>query len=334
MNKAIWMTTALATILSSAYACSSNPSAPGSEATPSDSDTNLDPLAGPDLSDAQLTTLSGEQAMLRVLLTDAPVDAEHVYVTFCGVRVQSRGVASETDGSLSQDAGAATDHRSDAGEATEEVADAGAPTDHGDGEGSAGRDDAGARPALDGGAESPVNGWISLGDDCQTFDLLALQHGITAELGFDALPPGSYGQIRLMLREARIVVDGNELPLTVPSGEQSGIKIVHGFELQAGSLTTLALDFDAARSIRETGTGEYIMRPVIELIGDRRETFQDVTARESARSAESSSKRSEAEASESRVEPRDQAVDAGAATNDVGRGERGESASHDVPRHD
>jgi hypothetical protein len=69
-----------------------------------------------------------------------------------------------------------------------------------------------------------------------------------------------------MLVDASIVVDGVEQELILPSGTESGLKIVGGFTLRDGVATTITLDFDAGRSIHYApGTG-FMMRPVIDLI--------------------------------------------------------------------
>jgi hypothetical protein len=223
------------------YACSGDSSAvPQSQGS-------LEKLEVPDLSNAQLETLRGEQAAVRVLMTDAPIDAEHVYVTICKVEVHAAGAVPPAD----------------AGPSEAEPSDAG----------SADRDEASAEGR-----------WLSLSDTCHQYDLLALRNGLTTELGLQTLPPGRYGQIRLGLTEATIVVSGEEHSLTIPSGAESGLKIIHGFELAAGELTTLALDFDAARSIHGTRGAGYMMRPVIELVAERRERFGDVMADGSAAS--------------------------------------------------
>jgi hypothetical protein len=128
------------------------------------------------------------------------------------------------------------------------------------------------------------DGWLELSTACQSFDLLKLQGGLTTELGLDALPPGEYGQIRLGLTKASIQVGGQTYPLTIPSGTQSGIKIGHHFAVEAGGLTTLALDFDAAKSIHVAGQG-YVMRPVISVVGELKESTQEVRERAATREA-------------------------------------------------
>jgi hypothetical protein len=116
------------------------------------------------------------------------------------------------------------------------------------------------------GEGDAAGSWLTLSEGCQTLDLLTLRDGVTEAIGAATLPPGHYGQIRLMLVDASIVVDGVEQELILPSGTESGLKIVGGFTLRDGVATTITLDFDAGRSIHYApGTG-FMMRPVIELI--------------------------------------------------------------------
>jgi hypothetical protein len=118
--------------------------------------------------------------------------------------------------------------------------------------------------------DTPPGHWLGVGETCVTVDLLGLQEGVFEDLGFAALPVGNYGQIRLHLTAAEVVVDGVTHPLTVPSGEESGLKIEGGFTVEDGEVTTLTVDFDAARSLEETERGDYVMKPVIFLAGAER----------------------------------------------------------------
>lgn len=101
----------------------------------------------------------------------------------------------------------------------------------------------------------------------RTFDLLELTNGESVVLGEDLLPAGSYGQIRLVLEDATVTVYGTVYDLTVPSGETSGLKLIHGFVIQPGGLTALVLDFDVGRSLLATppGSTNYKLKPVIRI---------------------------------------------------------------------
>ncbi|HIX54370.1 MAG TPA: DUF4382 domain-containing protein [Sphingobacterium sp.] len=82
------------------------------------------------------------------------------------------------------------------------------------------------------------------------------------------VPSGRLEEVRFILHEQgnTIIVDGEELALTTPSGQSSGWKIKVQDRLAPGVAYTLALDFDAARSIHTTGSGKYMLHPVVRAI--------------------------------------------------------------------
>jgi len=108
-----------------------------------------------------------------------------------------------------------------------------------------------------------IAGWEVLSSTPGTYDLMQLRNGVFATLGQAMVPAGHYTQVRLKLGAgSNLVVDGVTHPLVVPSGMQSGYKLISGFDVPANRLIDLALDFDAARSIHLTGSGKYMLRPV------------------------------------------------------------------------
>jgi len=120
------------------------------------------------------------------------------------------------------------------------------------------------------GTDSTEGGWVVLKNSAATYDLIALQNGVFATIGTGALPAGHYTQIRLKLGAgSTVVVDGVTYPLTVPSGRQSGLKLVGNFDVPAGGTIDVALDFDASRSIHQTGAGQYMLKPVIKILSTR-----------------------------------------------------------------
>ncbi len=121
-------------------------------------------------------------------------------------------------------------------------------------------------------AAESASGWSEIVLDApRDIDLLALQNGELEDLGQTTLPAGHYTQLRLVLAD-----DGNEVvlsdtgatvPLKTPSGQQSGLKLVHGFDIEDATTTRLVLDFDACRSIVKAGaSGQYLLKPVISVI--------------------------------------------------------------------
>ena len=96
-------------------------------------------------------------------------------------------------------------------------------------------------------------------------------------LGETPLEAGHYTQLRLVLVPNRgssppansVVLSAqpnNEIALETPSAVQSGIKLIHQFTVGSGQRVDLLLDFDACKSIVQTGNGTYKLKPVIKVI--------------------------------------------------------------------
>jgi hypothetical protein len=107
-------------------------------------------------------------------------------------------------------------------------------------------------------------------------NLLNLTNGVLESLGQTPLPAGHYTQLRFVLvmntgkSIANSVVlssDPNtEIPLITPSAVQSGIKLIHEFDVASGQRVDLVLDFDALKSIVTLGNGGYLLKPVIKVV--------------------------------------------------------------------
>jgi len=111
------------------------------------------------------------------------------------------------------------------------------------------------------------SGWVVINPESTTFDLLTLRNGVFATLGAALVPAGRYTQIRLLLGPGSdVVVGGVSYPLTVPSGLQTGLKLVGTFDIAPNALTDVALDFDAQRSVLLTGAGSYMLKPVVRAV--------------------------------------------------------------------
>ncbi|UCH53203.1 MAG: DUF4382 domain-containing protein [Pseudomonadota bacterium] len=171
----------------------------------------------------------GGSGMLTLRITDAPVDSatvEHVYVQFSGVELQREG------GRLN----------------FYFCAD---PAD-------------------------PNNTVVST-TPCTTpkarqLDLLALNSGVSATL-LDGvtLPAGQYNWIRLDVNtglgnESNIVVSGTPHALTIPSGDETGLKLNRGFTVATGGHVDFTVDFDLRKSVHMTGGGQYLLRPTLRIV--------------------------------------------------------------------
>ncbi len=96
----------------------------------------------------------------------------------------------------------------------------------------------------------------TLVDDSSWYNLLNLRNGVTESLVEMEIPAGEYDLVRLMVGDAKIVLnDGSEPPLTVPSGEQTGIKIFIEPDLtvEGGLTAELLLDFNLDKSFIAQG---------------------------------------------------------------------------------
>lgn len=106
--------------------------------------------------------------------------------------------------------------------------------------------------------------WYVLNSAAGVYNLLTLVNGVDVLLCNEEFPAGHIEQVRLILGDGNtIVVDGVSHPLIVPSGSQTGLKIIVHRDLEAGHRMTLMLDFDAAHSIELTGSGTYHLKPVM-----------------------------------------------------------------------
>jgi hypothetical protein len=131
----------------------------------------------------------------------------------------------------------------------------------------------------------PENGWEVVATPNKTFNLLELVNGIKANLGITDLATGHYTQMRLIIGDTPdngtnilselhpyanyIIKSDNEAKeLKIPSGFNTGIKIVRGFDINEGEITELILDFDALKSIIKAGkSGKWLLKPTIKVIG-------------------------------------------------------------------
>lgn len=111
--------------------------------------------------------------------------------------------------------------------------------------------------------EANVDGaWQPVAVTPQTFNLLDLAKD-SSLLGSAALPTGHYGQVRLFVSNPSITDDSGTHNLTIPSGDQTGIKVLVDYDINANNVTTLLLDFDVSHSINKTGAGSYHLKPVV-----------------------------------------------------------------------
>lgn len=133
-------------------------------------------------------------------------------------------------------------------------------------------------------ADDPEDSWTTVASPNKTYNLMALANGVRAKLGIASLDAGHYTQLRLIIGEdsdggvnilgnvhpsANYVIDADDgtHDLKVPSGLQTGVKLVQGFDINENSTTELTFDFDASRSVVVAGKSEkYLLKPTIQVI--------------------------------------------------------------------
>ena len=108
-------------------------------------------------------------------------------------------------------------------------------------------------------------------DEGKLVDLVKLED-VSILLASLELEPNKYTQLRLSLKgdegDAWLVLndsDSTQVSFEIPSGCQTGIKLIHPFEIIEGETTELTIDFDAEKSIIKTGNGNYKLKPTIKV---------------------------------------------------------------------
>jgi Domain of unknown function (DUF4382) len=100
---------------------------------------------------------------------------------------------------------------------------------------------------------------FSIGFAPRTLDLLALQ-GMNRALLLDGVtvPAGDYEWLRLKVNAdpavggdsyVRLELGGEECEMRIPSGDETGLKLVRGFTVGVGSVTDFTIDFDLRKSV-------------------------------------------------------------------------------------
>ncbi len=106
------------------------------------------------------------------------------------------------------------------------------------------------------GSES---GWLNLSLASSTIDFMNLGN-LTKVLALDRVPAGMYTQIRIVVASASgTMVGGTSVTMVVPDGI---LKTDTPFDLKAGGVTTVTLDFDLAHSVHQAG-GSWVFIPVL-----------------------------------------------------------------------
>jgi len=112
---------------------------------------------------------------------------------------------------------------------------------------------------------SDVSGWVTLTPAHPgIYNLLDFSNGMDTLLVAADIPAGSISQMRLVLGSSNsVVINGTSYNLGTPSAQESGLKLNLNSSFSAGGSYDVWIDFDAGRSIVQTGNGQYKLKPVI-----------------------------------------------------------------------
>jgi hypothetical protein len=117
--------------------------------------------------------------------------------------------------------------------------------------------------------------------NCKSIDLIELQNGVTDDLlTGETVDAGQYQWMRLKviagpdLQDASYIAldtTGEQFPLYIPSGAETGLKLVRPFTVAQGGITQLVADFDVRKSVvAPPGIVDtnYVLKPTIRLMDE------------------------------------------------------------------
>jgi len=108
-------------------------------------------------------------------------------------------------------------------------------------------------------------GWETVVDETKSYNLLDLVDTPGEVMGEKTLSVGKYTQIRLSVTKIELTLENETHDVKVPSKRFYWIQ---PFDIESGKITTLTLDFDASDSIKETGEGKFILKPVVKILSE------------------------------------------------------------------
>jgi hypothetical protein len=122
----------------------------------------------------------------------------------------------------------------------------------------------------------------------KNFDLLDLT-GTTRAMLVDGveIPAGDYEWVRLKVNadpnvgnDSYVVLDstGEQCEIRIPSGDQTGLKLVRGFTVAVGAITDFTIDFDLRKSlvappgqktiVNTCGNQAFLLKPVLRMVNN------------------------------------------------------------------
>ncbi|WP_162127778.1 DUF4382 domain-containing protein [Flavobacterium phycosphaerae] len=108
---------------------------------------------------------------------------------------------------------------------------------------------------------------VTLNTNAGIYNLLDFTNGVDTLIASSTLSSAEVSQIRLILGSNNtVVLDGVSYPLSTPSAEQSGLKLLVNQTLEADVDNSILIDFDANTSVIQTGNGTYKLKPVLRTV--------------------------------------------------------------------
>ena len=108
---------------------------------------------------------------------------------------------------------------------------------------------------------------VMLSTTAGIYNLLDFTNGVSTLIATSTLTDANVNQVRLILGPNNTIVrNGITYPLSTPSAEQSGLKLLVNQTLLADVQNNILIDFDANTSIVETGNGTYKLKPVLRTV--------------------------------------------------------------------
>jgi Domain of unknown function (DUF4382) len=113
----------------------------------------------------------------------------------------------------------------------------------------------------------------------KSIDLIKLQNGVTSDLTRGAaVPAGTYDWMRLKVLADKnsqgesyiTLLNGAQYPLWIPSGAETGLKLVRPFTVAQGSTTRLVVDFNLRKSVTAPPGQDpnYLLKPALRLVDE------------------------------------------------------------------
>jgi hypothetical protein len=118
----------------------------------------------------------------------------------------------------------------------------------------------------------------------KSIELLKLQ-GTQREMLLDGevVPAGDYEWMRLKVNadpnvggDSYVGVNGEQCEMRIPSGDESGLKLIRGFTIGVGTITDFTIDFDLRKSVvrppgqhsmmESCGGQAYMLKPVLRMV--------------------------------------------------------------------